>query len=150
MFPADVQTVYVPVIESQSFRRGLGEGLTEAVVKEIERRTPYKVVPADRADSVLLATLVADRKRVVVESPTDEARDVEVTYDVRVRWTRHNQDILGGQGTVPLPPDVVSILRAATFVPEAGQSYATAEEQAISRVASQIVDLMEATWYTHR
>ena len=33
MFPRDVQTVYVPIFESVSLRRGLGEWLTEAVEK---------------------------------------------------------------------------------------------------------------------
>ena len=40
----DVSTVYVPMIESGSYRRDLGERLTEAVAKQIELKTPYKVV----------------------------------------------------------------------------------------------------------
>ena len=34
--------IHVPVFQSSSFRRDLGEQLTEAVVKEIEKRTPYQ------------------------------------------------------------------------------------------------------------
>ncbi len=37
LFPPDIHTVYVPMFESDSFRRDLGERLTEAVCKEIER-----------------------------------------------------------------------------------------------------------------
>ena len=50
LYPPDIQTVYVPVFESNSFRRNLSELLTEAVCKEIELKTPYKVVgtPAGR------------------------------------------------------------------------------------------------------
>ena len=44
LYAPDVPTVYVPMIESDSFRRDLGERLTEAVVKEIELKTPFKVV----------------------------------------------------------------------------------------------------------
>ena len=44
LYAPDVATVYVPMIESDSYRRDLGERLTEAVVKEIELKTPYKVV----------------------------------------------------------------------------------------------------------
>ena len=36
LYPPDIQTVYVPVFESNSFRRNLSEWLTEAVCKEIE------------------------------------------------------------------------------------------------------------------
>ena len=54
LYRNDLRTVHVPMIESSSFRRNLGERLTEAVVKQIELTTPYKVVgdPAT-AESVL-------------------------------------------------------------------------------------------------
>ncbi len=57
-FPRDVQTVYVPMIESDSFRRFLGERLTEAVCKQIEIDTPYKVVNDPNADTVLYVRLL--------------------------------------------------------------------------------------------
>src|SRR6476660_2725748 len=44
LYRPDICTVHIPVIQSDSFRRYLGERLTEAVVKEVELRTPYKVV----------------------------------------------------------------------------------------------------------
>src|SRR5437868_12374198 len=58
LYRPDIRTVHVPMIQSDSYRRYLGERLTEAVVKEIELRTPYKVVDADSADSVLTVRLV--------------------------------------------------------------------------------------------
>jgi len=53
LYPPDIHTVYVPIIESNSYRRQLGEWLTEAVAKEIENVTPFKVVNTPEADSVL-------------------------------------------------------------------------------------------------
>ncbi len=53
LYAPDVATVYVPMIESDSYRRDLGERLTEAVCKEIELKTPYKVVSTPDADSIL-------------------------------------------------------------------------------------------------
>src|SRR5262245_35350210 len=50
LYRPDLRTVHVPVIQSDSYRRYLGERLTEAIVKEIELRTPYKVVGPDAAD----------------------------------------------------------------------------------------------------
>src|SRR6266481_1806454 len=64
LYPPDIQTVYVPVFESNSFRRNLGEWLTEAVCKEIELKTPYKVVGTPNADSVLTGKITSDTKRV--------------------------------------------------------------------------------------
>ncbi|HEV3004430.1 MAG TPA: hypothetical protein VGX78_08200, partial [Pirellulales bacterium] len=53
LYPPDIQTIYVPIIDSKSYRRFLGERLTEAVVKRIEEVTPFKVVHTPDADSVL-------------------------------------------------------------------------------------------------
>src|SRR6266576_327238 len=63
LYAADVATVYVPMIESDSYRRDLGERLTEAIVKEIELKTPYKVVSTPDADSILYARLQVDTRR---------------------------------------------------------------------------------------
>ncbi|HEY2880798.1 MAG TPA: hypothetical protein VGJ15_00140, partial [Pirellulales bacterium] len=64
LFPPDVSTVYVPMVESASFRPDLGEALTEAICKQIEKETPYKVVGNPNADSILTVKLVTDTKRV--------------------------------------------------------------------------------------
>jgi hypothetical protein len=67
LYAPNVRTVYVPMIQSESYRTtpgvDLGERLTEAVCKEIEKRTPFKVVGDPNADSVLTARIVADRWR---------------------------------------------------------------------------------------
>src|SRR5215813_6612178 len=68
LYAADVATVYVPMIESDSYRRDLGERLTEAVVKEIELKTPYKVVSTPDADSILSARLLGDARHALVEN----------------------------------------------------------------------------------
>ena len=56
LFRPDIRTVHVPIVQSESFRRGLGERLTESMVKEIELRTPYKVVDAIAAVSMVSAS----------------------------------------------------------------------------------------------
>jgi hypothetical protein len=67
LYAPDVTTVYVPMIDSDSYRRDLGERLTEAVVKEIELKTPYKVVSTPDADSILSARLITDTRRTLIE-----------------------------------------------------------------------------------
>ena len=68
LYPSDIKTVFVPVFECDSFRRNLGERLTEAVVKEIERKTPYKVVGSPDADSILAGRIITERKGVLSET----------------------------------------------------------------------------------
>jgi hypothetical protein len=145
LFPPDIQTVYVPIVESSSFRPDLGEKLTEAIAKEIERRTPYKVVGSPNADSILSAKLIEDTKRVIVQNKFDEARSTEVNYQVRVTWINRKGDQIYN-GAVPLPPQFVQLGQGANYIPEFGQSYVTSEMQVCQKLASQIVDLMEKPW----
>src|SRR3954467_12271315 len=74
LYAPDVATVYVPMIESDSYRRDLGERLTEAVVKEIELKTPYKVVNTPDADSILSARLITDTRRRVIQNGFSDPR----------------------------------------------------------------------------
>ena len=126
LYAPDVQTVYVPMIEASSFRRDLGERLTEAVVKEIELKTPYKVVGTPDADSILSARLVSDSRRVVVENAFDQPRALDVLTRASVTWLNRRRQPIG---------PVVDI-----------QSVATAHQLAIERLAEQIVATMEQPW----
>ena len=146
LYPPDIQTVYVPVFESNSFRRNLSELLTEAVIKEIELRTPYKVVGSPQADSVLTGKLTSDTKRVIVEDQYDFPREVEVNISVEVRWLNRKGDLLNGAAPVPLPQDLVRMSATGMLVAEYGQSVSTAQLQSIQTLASQIVSVMETPW----
>jgi hypothetical protein len=145
LYQTDIRTVYVPMFESSTFRRHFGERLTEAVVKEIELKTPYKVVGTPQADSVLSGRLVSETKRLTIESNTDEARQSEVTLLVEVAWVDRRGDLIA-QGAIPTPPEVIDLTDTAYVVPEVGQSVATAHQAAIQRVAEQIVGLLEVPW----
>ncbi len=146
LYPAHIETVYVPMIESESFRRNLGERLTEAVMKEIELRTPYKVTHNPNADSVLRCRLVSDRKRVVVPGITGDPTQLQVTLQVEVSWVDRRGSTLRAMEPVPLPSEVASVSGDAKLTPEVGQSVATAQQEAIGRLAQQIVGMMEKPW----
>ena len=145
LFPPDISTVYVPMVESNSFRPDLGEALTEAICKQIEKETPYKVVGNPNADSILTVRLIADAKRVIDKNKFDEARETEVNYQVQVTWANRKGDIVYN-GAVPLPPQFVGLDGSAAYIPEYGQSYSTSEYQVMQKLAMQIVGLMEKPW----
>ena len=146
LYAPDVSTVYVPMIESNSFRRDLGERLTEAVVKEIELKTPFKVVGNPDADSVLSARIVNDTKRLTIENQNDDPRAVEVGMLVEVTWLNRRRAPLRLPTSIALPPEFVSMGQTAPLVPAVGQSVATSQQQAIQRLAQQIVSTMEEPW----
>ena len=146
LFPPGIETVYVPVFESASFRRDLGERLTEAVVKEIERRTPYKVVSNPNADTILRGRIVGETKRLLVQTRPGDPRESEINLKVQVSWLDQRGNPLRNGPPIPLPADLVHFGVANDLVPEVGQSVATAQQKAINRLAEQIVSLMEAPW----
>lgn len=146
LYPPDVTTVYVPMFESDTLRRNLGEWLTEAVVKEIELETPFKVVNSPDADSILTGRLTSVTKHLLAEDPGDRARDVEVTFRVEVVWRNRRGDLIRSPSTIQLPPELVDFVQTGDYIAEAGQSNVSAQQKAIRRLAKQIVGTMEAPW----
>lgn len=146
LYAPDIQTVYVPMIPSNSYRRYLGEWLTEAIVKRIEQVTPYKVVSSPDADSILTCRIITDTKQTVMESFTDEPREQQFSLQVSADWTNHNGKQLGQPVNVPLPPSLNPISQSANLFAELGQSVSSAEMQDVQLLAVQIVSMMEAPW----
>jgi hypothetical protein len=150
LYAPNVRTIYVPMVQSDSFRTtpavDIGERLTEALCKEIEKRTPFKIVGSeDGADSVLTARIVADTKRIVVESPTDQSRNVELNYQALVTWADRGGTVIAS-GEVPMPAATVDVGQSAALVPEYGRSVVSTQQEAIVKMAQQIVGLMEEPW----
>jgi hypothetical protein len=146
LYPPDIHTVYVPMFESDSFRRALGEKLTEAVCKEIEKRTPFKVVGTPNADSVLTGTIKTDTKHSIVREPNNEGRVVEMGLVVKVSWADRHGIVVRGPVDVPVPPELVNLTQTNSLIPEYGQSTESSLQQTMQRLAQQIVDMMETPW----
>ncbi len=134
LYRTDMRTIHVPVFYSNSLRPHLGQWLTEAVVKEIELRTPYKVVHDPMADSILTGRLTHDIKRVQSEDVNDEPRRLLYTPMVNVTWIdRQGQILMNNTFDI-----------SAELVPEAGQSITASQLAGIRQVAARIVSEMEA------
>jgi len=101
LYRPDIRTVHIPVVQSDSFRRYLGERLTEAIVKEVELRTPYKVVDAATADSVLSVHLVSDSKRILTNNRYSEPRDIETDFFIQASWVDRRGNLIMSQNDLP-------------------------------------------------
>lgn len=145
LFAPDIQTVHVPIFKSNSFRRNLGERLTEAVVREIELKTPYKVVSPEAADSILVGKLVSEAKRTIAEDEFDNPRITELSFIVNADWHRRTGEPLGTTINIPVP-DALRVAEAGQMIPEAGQSIATTQQAIIDKLAQDIVAQMEMPW----
>ena len=116
------------------------------MIKEIESRSPYKVVHTPDADSTLSGRIVRETKHVTAENQNDDARLIAADLAVEVRWVNRRGEVLMQQGGVPVPPLLSTAATQANFVPEAGQSLATAQQRALQQLAREIVDQMEVWW----
>ena len=145
LYPPDIHTVYVPMFESDSLRRDLGEQLTESVCKEIERRTPFKVVGTPNADSVLTGRIITDTKHVIIREPNNEGRVIEMGMVVQVSWA-NRRGVVVREGTVPVPPELVTLSQTNQLIPEYGASTASSLQKTMQGLATKVVDMMETPW----
>jgi hypothetical protein len=174
-YDTGVKTVYVPIFQNKAFQttpyRMLEGDLTRAVVREIEQKTPYKVVSdPERADTELLGTLISIQKTIVNQNQQNLIREGEIIITVDLVW-RDLRDgrILSNRGrdnpdadpanlpvfdpTNPPPvavidqaPRPVRVVAVGRLVPELGESNTTAVQMAVNRMAVQIVSMMEKAW----
>ena len=141
-YDTHVKTVYVPGFQSITFRRDIQLQLTELVCKEIERRTPYKVVgKPDGADSTLAGTLNYAEKNIIVANPDLFARQLTGTIIVAVTWT--DNTIAEADRKAPNPAVVAE---SFNYYPEIGEPTEAAFYRCAEKMAVQIVNMMEQTW----
>lgn len=146
LFPPGVRTVHVPIVRDATFRHDLGVRLTEALIREIELRTPYKVTADPSADSTLRCEVVGETKRVLTETNADYPRALDAAVQVRAAWTDRNGRLLLNNSVVPTDDLTILFSQDERFVPEAGQSVDIAMQKAIEDLAGRIVSQMESRW----
>lgn len=146
LFRDDVRTVYVPIARNDTFRHDLGPRLTEAVIRQIELRTPYKVTGDPTADSTLSIRVTNESKSVLTRAGSNEPRALDAIASAVISWTdRQGEPILQNQLTIQASL-ATELTQGTRFVPEAGQSIQTALQDTIDDLADQIVSQMELRW----
>lgn len=134
-----IRTVYVEMFQSREFRRGIEFQLTEALRKQIDRSTPYRNAPKERADTVISGEVLEWRESTLGRDIiTGMARETAGTLVIRYRW----QDQRTGQLLVDQP----RFLTTVQYVRPVGEVTFNAREEAANRMARLIVQSMETPW----
>ncbi|MFT5423987.1 MAG: hypothetical protein ACI89L_001779 [Phycisphaerales bacterium] len=82
-----VQTVAVPIFENLTMFPGLESQLSEAVAKEIQRATPWRVAARASADTELTASVTAAEYRTLSTTRgTGLSEEQAFTITVRFNW----------------------------------------------------------------
>lgn len=165
-YDCDIKTVFVPIFQNVTFRKYIEFQLTQAVVREIEAKTPYKVVSCrEQADTELIGKIVNHRKTLINFNQVGEIREAENSIAVELIWRDlrpgHTGDLLSKEWKredpnleskedearrlgkpIPTAPPVI-VAPVNSFIPELGGSLASANKQLVDRIAVQIVSMME-------
>lgn len=141
LFPAEYQTVSVDIFENNTFYRGVEFDLTEALVKEIELRTPYKAVSGGAAGTVLTGVVTGVEQETLSHARRGGVPQV-VEVIVTVNWVW--KDARTGE-TIR---ERTGFEAAGRYVPQrpAGQPFDIAQHEAVERLAEEIVTAMQADW----
>src|SRR5947209_5996378 len=87
LYPASVNTVAVPIFGNKTFRREWEMRLTEAIDKNIEYRTPYKLAPQGKADTLLTGEIVDIQEQVLTRRyGPNIPRETQLTLVVDFTW----------------------------------------------------------------
>ncbi len=146
LFPSDVRTVGVSIVGNETWRRGYGERLTEAIVREIENRTPYKVVEASRADTVLEVTITGENKTVTFQNDWADPREISLGMTLRASWTDRRTAEVRQSQDINMEQAALNLSAATPLVTEVGQSNTTSSQTLMENLARSIVGLMENKW----
>ena len=139
LYREDVRTVAVPIFQNKSFRRGVEFGLTQALVTQIESKSPYKVVPRERADTILEGQIVEVRLQNV-STESELAIPQEQLYVVTVDFTW--KDLRTGR----ILTERRNFQQTNTFYPTLGEGEFVGSQLNVERLALAIVQEMQADW----
>lgn len=141
LFPVQYRTVTVPIFANETLYTGLERTVTDAVIKEIQSRTPYLVVDSDQADTVLEATIQGvEKRRLSNQRRTGLSQELMYTVTIDFSWTesRTGRVIVERRqfetGDLYIPSSPVGEM------PDLA-AFAVADE-----IGRDVVDLMVSTW----
>jgi hypothetical protein len=145
-YSAEIRSVHVPTFSSSSNRRFFEYQLTEAVQKQIQQRSHFRLVKEEDADTRLTGRIVDATKRAVGQTGNSDPRELQVNLQVEVTWEDLRTGQILRQQRVPITPEALQLAAQSELAPEVGQSMATGTREVVDRLARNIVDMMEAPW----
>lgn len=134
----NVQSVYVPIFDNDTFRRDLEYDLTKAIKEEILFGTQLKIVDEKHADTILTGILKDVQENVLIENPDAVTIESRVNVFVQFSWL--------DQRTGRILIDKQNVAASAEFIATRNEDIRTGEIEAFVNTARKIINLMERKW----
>ena len=140
-FPAKYRSVALPIFRNQSYMRNFETDLAHALVTEVERSTPYKVMSEVAADTILRGTITSiDLVELSKDPTTGLANEMMVRMRVDFEWVdlRSGERIVAREG----------VESTALFVPSypAREPMELGRFAAVESLARDLVGAMQSNW----
>ena len=139
----NINSIYIPIFDNSTFRRGLEFDLTKAVKNEIMSSTNLRIVQKESADTILYGKINRGNINSVTEQVlTQNRRDdivesrLTIFVDIKLEDRRTGRALVEERG----------LFRSAEFVVNRGENLNSAAEEAIIRLAETIVRHLEEKW----
>ena len=140
-FNVELRTIAVPVFANSTPDRKIAPNITEALVKEIQTFTPWKVTGQGQADTILRGTVTRYQLVLLSKDPTTGlANEMMVKATVDFDWV----DLRTGESIVNLS----GFSASALFTPSRPlqQPIDLGRFQVAQTMAREIVDTLQADW----
>ncbi|MCQ4573761.1 MAG: LPS assembly lipoprotein LptE [Candidatus Brocadiales bacterium] len=134
----NVRSIYVPIFDNETFRRGLEFNLTRAIKEEILYRTQLKIVDKRHADTILTGKIKEVQENVLIENPDAVVVESRVTVTVVISWE--------DQRTGRFLMNNRAVSAAAEFIATRDEDVEFGEIEAFTDLAAKVVNLMERNW----
>ena len=146
LYNTNIRTIYVPMVKSTLLRPHLSERITEAVVKEIELRTPYKIARDNYADAILNIEIVDYKQGINFKDKWGGPRQNVLDLKAKVELVDRKTLSVNNSVQVSIDKEDFIVMGSGSMIPVAGQSTATEQQAAIDRLAQSIVNVLEIPW----
>ena len=137
----DIRTIAVPIFENATFEYGAEFELTELIIKEIHRTTPWRVVKESIAQTTLQGTITnSELRQITRQRQSGLGQEMAVELTVSFEWKEN------ATGEVLVARRAY---RASdTFVPTlpAQERFELGRISASQRMARDIVGELRASW----
>ena len=139
LYREDVKTVAIPIFANKTYYRGVEFNLSKAVINQLESRTPYRVAPRERADTILEGEIINTDVRTLSRYPFN-ALPQEQLYHIVVNFTW--KDLRSGKILVQRH----SFEQTAPYYPTLGEDPFVGSQDTVERMALAIVEELQADW----
>lgn len=137
----DINSIAVPMFENASFDNGAEFELTEAIIKEIHRTTPWRVVSESLAQTTLRGTITSSVLRQVTrQRSTGLGQEMAVELTVSFEWKEN------ATGEVLVARRAYRASDTFVPTPPAQERIELGRVSAVQRMARDIVGELRSSW----